>query len=199
MWQENQQKVWLQPWGKNGLRCQANLTGKPLDLPQALLENNAVPDADVVIDIGETEAFIRFGLIQATISRTGSIRYTNVQTGSVLLEEPGEQPYFAPPHRHFQSRNGRLYKIEAWFKSQENERFFGLGQHQHGRLDQKGCIIELKQRNTEVTIPFMVSSRHYGFLWNNPSVGRVELGNNATRWVAEGSQQLDYYVVCGET
>jgi len=50
-----------------------------------------------------------------------------------------------------------------------------------------------------VTIPFLVSSRKYGFLWNNPSVGRVELGCTATRWVAEGSQQVDYYVVCGET
>ena len=61
----------------------------------------------------------------------------------------------------------------------------GLGQHQHGRLDQKGCVIELQQRNTEVAIPFLVSSRGYGFLWNNPGVGRVELGMNATRWVAE--------------
>jgi alpha-D-xyloside xylohydrolase len=36
-------------------------------------------------------------------------------------------------------------------------------------------------------------------LWNNPGVGRVELGRNATRWVAEGSQQLDYYIVAGSS
>ena len=40
----------------------------------------------------------------------------------------------------------------------------------------KGCVIDLEQRNTEVCIPFCVSSRGYGFLWNNPGVGRVELG-----------------------
>ncbi len=89
--------------------------------------------------------------------------------------------------------------MEVWFKAQAGERFFGLGQHQHGLLDQKGCVIELHQRNTEVTIPFLVSNRKYGFLWNNPSIGRVELGRNATRWVAEGSWQLDYYIVCGKT
>jgi alpha-D-xyloside xylohydrolase len=199
VWQENQQKVWLQPWGKNGLRCQANLTGKQLDLPQALLENNRALHTDVVIEISVKEAVIRSGLIQATISRSGSIRYTNAHSATVLLEEPENPPYYAPPNRYFGHRDGRLYRIEAWFKSQENEQFFGLGQHQHGRLDQKGCVIELKQRNTEVAIPFLISNRRYGFLWNNPSVGRVELGCNATRWVAEGSQQLDYYVVCGET
>ena len=62
-------------------------------------------------------------------------------------------------------------------KSYDDEHIYGLGQHQHGRLDQKGCVIELIQRNTEVSIPFLLSSRGYGFLWNNPAVGRVELGD----------------------
>ena len=56
------------------------------------------------------------------------------------------------------------------------ERFYGLGQHQHGLLDQKGAVIDLVQRNTEVSVPFALSSRGYGFLWNMPGVGRVELG-----------------------
>lgn len=198
IWQENQQKVWLQPWGKNGLRCQSNLVGERLNLPQALLENGHT-SLNVDIEIGEAHAVIRCGSIQATVSRKGSICYTNARSGAVLLEEPADPPYYAPPNRHFLPRNGRLFRIEAWFKSQPGERFYGLGQHQHGLLDQKGCVIELKQRNTEVAIPFLISNRQYGFLWNNPAVGRVELGNNATRWVADGSQQLDYYIVCGES
>ena len=59
-------------------------------------------------------------------------------------------------------------------------------------------MIELIQRNTEVTIPFLLSSRGYGFLWNNPAVGRVELGYNATRWVAEAAPQIDYWITTGE-
>ena len=192
IWQENQQRVWLQAWGENGLRCQANLTGEPLTLPQALLDP-ARPVDDVRIEIHEAEAVIRTGMIQATISQAGSIRYVNANSGTVLLEEPQDPPYYAPPNRHFQGRGGRLFHIEAWFKAQEGERFYGLGQHQHGRLDQKGCVIELKQRNTEVAIPFLVSNRGYGFLWNNPAVGRVELGVNATRWVAEGPIQRNRY------
>ena len=75
----------------------------------------------------------------------------------------------------------------------------GLDSISMEKLDQKGCVIDLHQRNTEVAIPFLVSSRHYGFLWNTPAVGRVELGVSATCWVAEGAQQLDYFVVYGDT
>jgi alpha-D-xyloside xylohydrolase len=198
IYQENQEKIWLQPWGNNGLRIQANLVGRQLDLPQALLEPPGDSPQGVLIEIGEAEVSIRNGLIRATISRNGRLCFGNARTGEMLLAEP-EPQYFLPPNRHFKYRNGRLYKIEAWFQARTGERFFGLGQHQHGHLDQKGCVIELQQRNSEVAIPFLVSNRKYGFLWNNPSIGRVELGCNATRWVAEGSQQLDYYVVCGET
>jgi hypothetical protein len=153
VWQEDQQKVWLQPWGKNGLRLRANVAGKPLNLPQALLEGERVlSDAEVSIEIGEEEAVIRSGLIRATLSRNGRIRYFDARSGSVLLEEP-ELQYFGPPPRHFRPRDGSLYQIDAWFKPQEGERFFGLGQHQHARLDQKGCVITLQQRNTEIAIP----------------------------------------------
>jgi len=199
VWQENQQKLWLRPWGKNGLRVQCNVAGRMLDLPQALLELPGDYSPEVLIEIEEERASIRHGLIQGTISSSGRLRFTNTQTGQLLLEESIGNPFSVSADRQFKFRNGRLFKIETRFKSQEGERFFGLGQHQHGLLDQKGCVIELHQRNTEVTIPFVVSNRKYGFLWNNPSVGRVELGRNATRWVAEGSQQLDYYIVCGET
>jgi alpha-D-xyloside xylohydrolase len=74
-----------------------------------------------------------------------------------------------------------------------------LGQHQHGLLDNKGAVIDLEQRNTEVCIPFYLSSLGYGFLWNNPGVGRVELGTNLTRWVLEATRGIDYYIVAGDT
>ena len=74
-----------------------------------------------------------------------------------------------------------------------------MGQHQHGLLDNKGSVIDLEQRNTEVCIPFYISSLGYGFLWNNPGVGRVELGTNMTRWVMEATRGIDYYIVAGDT
>ncbi len=197
VWQENQQKVWLQPWGPSGLRVQANLAGAAVDLPQALLEP-APAAAPAKIEVGEEAAVIRNGTIGARITRDGRLEFFQSPSGRVLLREPGWTAT-NEPNRNFKYRNGRLYRIEATFEAQEGERIYGLGQHRNGRLDQKGCVIDLKQRNTAVSIPFLVSSLGYGFLWNNPAVGRVELGRNATRWVAEGSQQMDYYVVAGSS
>ena len=43
-------------------------------------------------------------------------------------------------------------------------------------------VLDLVQRNGEVTIPFLLSNRGYGLLWNSPAIGRVELASNGTRW-----------------
>jgi len=48
-------------------------------------------------------------------------------------------------------------------------------------------------------VPFLVSSEGYGLLWNNPSLGRLELGNNLTRWVSYGCPQVDYYITAGDS
>jgi alpha-D-xyloside xylohydrolase len=84
------------------------------------------------------------------------------------------------------------YRLEATFRAYDGERLYGLGQPQHGHLDLKGVSTTLLQQNTHVVIPFVVSSRGYGFLWHNPAVGRAEFAKNVTRWTAEQTGQLDY-------
>ena len=54
----------------------------------------------------------------------------------------------------------------------DDESLYGLGQHQQGLLDIKGNDLELYQHNTEVFVPFVVSSRGYGILWDNTSFTR---------------------------
>ena len=71
VWQEGQQKVWIQAWGQDGLRVQANLAGRPLELPQALLPvEPAAPVVEVQADGGS--ASIRNGKAQAVISCRGT-------------------------------------------------------------------------------------------------------------------------------
>ncbi len=90
-------------------------------------------------------------------------------------------------------------RTEQHFEAYDGERLHGLGQHLHGRLDQKGCVIDLVQGNTVAAIPFLHSSRGYGLLWNNPATGRVELGADTTRWTADGGGRVDYWVTAGDT
>jgi len=58
-------------------------------------------------------------------------------------------------------------------------------------------VLELLQRNAEVSIPFAVSSLGYGFLWNKPGGRARRVRRSITRWVAEAAQQLDYWVSAG--
>jgi len=197
IWEQNHEKVQIEPWGCDSLRVRA--TAHPEirdDLPGALLEPSATESR---IEISQGAAIIRNGKIAAEVSLDKSAtRFFNPITGTEYLIE--RAPRFRwPPARNFTSVNGDLFHVDVWFKAYKDERFYGLGQHQHGYLDQKGCVIDLLQCNTEVTIPFLFSNRGYGFLWNSPAVGRVELGKNATRWVAQATPQVDYWVTAGET
>ena len=112
LWQEGQQKLFIRPWGVNGLRLQANLSGSPLDLPQALLPVAAQAASESEVEMRGETATIRNGKLRAEVSRAGHVQFLHAVSGKTLLEEPPIQ-YFAPPNRHFKYRDGRLYQIEA--------------------------------------------------------------------------------------
>jgi alpha-D-xyloside xylohydrolase len=50
------------------------------------------------------------------------------------------------------------------------------------------------QRNGEVSIPFVLSSRGYGLLWNVPALGFVEFAENGTCWTADQTREIDYWI-----
>ncbi len=217
VWQEKRHKVEIQPVGKDSLRVLATENEEFAEVPNAIVDESFAPGlaerlfgASPQIEIGESEALIRNGSLVVRMTAYGKIRFLRTAETSqpgekdgetLLLEEVDwrpEHPPLLPMSRSFKPLESNLYKIEARFKAQDGEKFYGLGQHRHGLLDQKGSVIELFQRNAEVCIPFYVSTRNYGFLWNNPAVGRVELGTNGTRWVADASRQIDYVVIAGD-
>jgi len=59
------------------------------------------------------------------------------------------------------------YKIQQLFDSPEDEGFYGLGGHQNAMMNYKGHDVDLWQHNMVAVVPFLVSSRHYGLLWDN--------------------------------
>ena len=63
----------------------------------------------------------------------------------------------------------QTYHIQEMFNSPEDETFYGLGQHQNGIMNYKGHDVDLWQYNIVDVIPFLVSNKHYGILWDNNS------------------------------
>ena len=85
------------------------------------------------------------------------------------------------------------------FEAFDDEKIFGMGQYQDDFLDKKGCILELAHRNSQASVPFMISSRGYGFLWNNPAIGTASFAKNKTEWTALNTKKLDYWICAGDS
>jgi alpha-D-xyloside xylohydrolase len=192
-WRGGHEVVRLRPWGPDAIRVQAGLDELRDDLPQALAGRPESPA--VTVRTGDAAAVLECGELSAEISGGGYIRFCRRDGYELLAEQPAH--FWWPGSRLLLGAGGGLYRIEQRFRAYDGERCYGLGQHTHGLLDQQGTVIDLVQRNGEVSIPLLVSSRGYGFLWNNPGTGRVELARNGTRWVADGARQVDYWVVAG--
>ena len=64
------------------------------------------------------------------------------------------------------------FSVRQRFESPDDEAFYGTGLHQQGWMNLKGRDVELLQHNIDNAIPFLVSSRNYGILWDNNSITR---------------------------
>ncbi|WP_031508336.1 glycoside hydrolase family 31 protein [Streptomyces megasporus] len=195
-WRGRQETLRLEPWGPDAVRVRSRLGGPVLDrLPGALLEEPPPAEgAEIRIETGY--ALVTCGAITAVVSADGMLRFLRTEDGSELLAEDRAHFWWPGSRLHTATGNG-YHRLEQRFAAYEGERLYGLGQHQHGLLDQKGTVIDLVQRNAEVSIPVLTSSRGYTLLWNNPAVGRVELAHNGTRWVADSARQIDYWITAG--
>ena len=74
-----------------------------------------------------------------------------------------------------------------------------MGQYQQPFMNIKGADLELTHRNSQASVPFALSSLGYGFLWNNPSIGRAVFGKNIMSFEAYSTKTLDYWVTVGDT
>ena len=193
----------IEPWGRDGLRVRATVSPCILDTPWAL----TVPvSQDAAVEIAPDHATIRNGRISARIddirTQTGRLRFFRGAEGreECLLSEYDYVVHaHNPSTRRFRPAGEGLYHAEVHFAPREGERLYGLGLNATGLLDLKGSVIDLYQRHVKHVVPLVVSSAGYGLLWNNPSLGRAELGANRTRWVSYGCRQLDYYVTTGDS
>jgi alpha-D-xyloside xylohydrolase len=147
------------------------------------------------------------GKITAKVSFEGCISFFN-QNGELLTEEYWRNRnrinrYCVPLRveaRELKCYQGSTdYELTARFEAFDDEKIFGMGQYQEKNLNKKGAVLELAHRNSQASVPFMLSSRGYGFLWNNPAIGTATFGINKTEWYAKSTKKLDYFITAGDT
>lgn len=188
--------------GKNALRVRSTMNPEFTQTDWALAGATA---GKAEIEISESCARIKNGKISATVTRLGQINFFREQ--ECILQEYYRCYEYDSPHtpslrvraREFKPIRGGDHALTVRFESADGEKIYGMGQYQQPYLDLKGCTLELAQRNSQISVPFALSSRGYGFLWNNPAVGQVTFGKNITEWHAESVKQCDYWITADST
>ncbi|NLR80726.1 TIM-barrel domain-containing protein [Chitinophaga eiseniae] len=107
-------------------------------------------------------------LIATVGLHTGEVRFSDKAGHIILQEQRGGGKTFTPVTIDQQS----LYKIQQVFESPADEAFYGLGQHQTGVMNYKNQDVDLTQYNSVAAVPFVISNRNYGILWDNYSITR---------------------------
>ena len=156
------------------------LPEKPASL---MIVPQAAPPKDVDIDDDDDKVTVKAKNVKAVVdTETGSIAFFDAN-GKELLKEAkdGKQFWdFTVPERELGMKTG--YTVPeaqkhglTWqmkFDSPDDEAFYGLGQHQSEEFNMKGKNEDLFQYNTKVSIPFVLSNKNYGILWDSYSFCR---------------------------
>ncbi|KAA8820209.1 glycoside hydrolase family 31 protein [Bifidobacterium vespertilionis] len=223
-WTGDGEYVRVEAWGPNSVRVRSRLMQRPLDtdwalLPPAEIAANAAngtntanstvrtaepPRPSIAVDPNAMTATLTNGDITARLEVFGwnkdhmRITFLN-KDGKVLLREaPGGGALRLRARNHRPLPSGGEAPI-ASFEPPAGEHLYGMGEYQQQVLDLKGSTLELAHRNSQVSVPFVISSAGYGFLWHNPSVGHATFAANRTEWQADFSDQIDYWITAGST
>jgi alpha-D-xyloside xylohydrolase len=118
---------------------------------------------------------VRAGAAEVVLTTRRLRARVALASGQVSFEDGSGRPRLreaaggGKTFRQVTAHGETTYEVGQAFETMEDEGLYGLGQHQDRLLDLRGHDIDLWQRNREIVVPVLVSSRGWGLLWDNPS------------------------------
>lgn len=205
----------IKAWGKNSFRVRstkyAQYTGRTNALTEDVIQTTAVVAVNELQNKGE----ITNGNLTAKIDAFKNLNFYN-QKGELLLKgyqrnriddmsagvDSEKVNHFNSAlnidSREFKSIPGGDFELKIRFEADADEKLYGMGQYQQDFLDLKNSKLELAHRNSQASVPFVLSSKGYGMLWNNPAIGDVSFAKNVTEWHALSTKEMDFWITCGD-
>jgi alpha-D-xyloside xylohydrolase len=181
-------RVRVLAYGDTSFRVTALPDGAFDTLPSSLMVV-AKPHGDPVINESKGLVTLRLPRASAEIRLSdGHVRFLDAG-GNLVLDEAARGA-FKPI-----TLEGKAYLATSQqFNRGTDEGFYGLGQHQNAQMNYNGEDVELAQHNMDIAIPFVVSTRDYGLLWDNNSITRF--GNPVPYALAAADKgwRADYYL-----
>ena len=161
-------RVRILAYGDASFRVTA-LPGAGLDLPASLMVT-AQPSGEPAVSRANGYLILKLPRATAEIRLSdGNVRFRDAK-GVLVLTESARGAFG-------QSATPGYLSIQQQFNRGTDEGFFGLGQHQNRQMNYNGEDVELAQHNMDIAVPFVVSTRNYGLLWDNNAISRF--GNPA--------------------
>ncbi|MBP3766950.1 MAG: DUF5110 domain-containing protein [Prevotella sp.] len=175
--------VRLQVINDNIIRVQATSKDALPQKPQSLMIVPQAQNAKFEVSEDAGTVTVKAKNVKAVVQKaTGTVAFYDGE-GKLLTQEAKDGKKFwdfTVPEREYGLKGGRAITDEmkhglTWqtvFDSPEDEAFYGLGQHQSEEFNMKGKNEDLFQYNTKVSIPFVLSNKNYGILWDSYSYCR---------------------------
>ena len=183
-----EQAVRLQVYGDRIIRVTTS-PERSIEAPDSLMVTATPVENGFAVSEGEGRVTLTTARLAAEVDLdNGDVRFHDA-AGNLVLEESAPAT-FAPVEVE-----GRAYvSVRQQFNRGTDEGFYGLGQHQNAQMNYNGEDVELAQHNMAIAIPFVVSTRNYGVLWDNNSITRFgdpqpyTLAGERLRVTGEGGQ-----------
>jgi alpha-D-xyloside xylohydrolase len=150
--------------------------------------------------------------VHFTMKRTGSILniigdslevHVNLKNGQIAFFNPSRARLLSEKAngRHFtpcRDSSEHAFRVTQSFQLTPEESIYGLGQHQTGKMNQRGQTLLLKQRNRDIAIPYFYSTKGYGLFWDNTSTTIFKDTTFSTSFVSMVGDCIDYYFIKSE-
>ena len=180
----NKAKLGITVWSDEIIQVRYTLADSFSTKKSLFIEEKNFPKAHFKVRQTEHEVGITTAELTTKVNTTtGQVSFFD-RNGHALLKEKknGGKSFSSTSFEGYQTQN-----LKQQFESPADEAIYGMGQHQDRLLNIKGYDLDLYQHNTEVYIPFFVSTKGYGLLWNNLSHAKF---NSPDSIVAIAANQL---------
>ncbi len=171
--------VQLEVINDNIIRVRATSDAElPIKQPSLMIVKQTAPAKNTyTVSDENTTVVVKAKNVKSVVNKaTGEVTFFDAEGRQLLKEAPKGKQFsnFTVPEREYGLKGGSAITEEMkhglqWqmtFDSPDDEAFYGLGQHQSEEFNMKGKNEDLFQYNTKVSIPFVLSNKNYGLLWD---------------------------------
>ena len=182
--------------GPDIVRVNANLGRPHLAYPSLVVVQ---PPGDTRVRVKESDSHLDVSspsLLVRVDKKTGALAFLRPD-GSVITREAPARP---GDIREATISDAPTYEVRQTFSLAADESLYGLGQYDRPYMDYRGKEVLMVQTNIGIVVPFLLSTKRYGILWDAASKSTFkDDASGATFWSESSPAGIDYYLIAGET